>query len=300
MNNKISLEALEILDAIARKGSFAAAAESLFRVPSAITYNVRKLEEDLGITLFNRSGHRATLTEAGEELLEEGRHLLQAAQELEARVKQVATGVETELTIAFSDALPIDPLFNLINEFYALGFGTRIKVLQEVYGGTWDALVSGRAEISIGIAGDVNTSGGFSIKPMGILPFVFAIAPSHPLAQLERSLQNQDIIQYRSVSAADSSRNLAPRTSGILTGQDVLTVANMNSKLKAQALGLGIGYLPKHLADEQVQLGNLVIKEVIEPKPEVLMYYAWRSQNKRMGKAKQWFIKALEKTIFIQ
>ena len=299
MNNKISLEALEILDAIARKGSFASAAESLFRVPSAITYNVRKLEEDLGVTLFNRSGHRATLTEAGEELLQEGRHLLQAAQELEARVKRVATGVETELSIALSDALPIEPLFSLIDEFYTLGFGTRIKVLQEVYGGTWDALVSGRAEISIGIPGDAPTAGGFSVKPMGILPFVFAVAPSHPLATINRALENQDIIQYRSVSAANSSRNLPPRTSGILTGQDILTVANMHSKVKAQINGLGVGYLPKYLADEQVALGKLVIKEVAESKPEVLMYYAWRSQNKTMGKAKQWFIKHLEKTAFI-
>jgi DNA-binding transcriptional LysR family regulator len=116
---------------------------------------------------------------------------------------------------------------------------------------------------------------------------------------LDRPLLNQDIIQYRSVSAADSSRNLPPRTSGILTGQDVLTVANMNVKAKAQTLGLGIGYLPKHLADEQVALGNLVIKEVAEPKPDVLMYYAWRSQNKAMGKAKQWFVKHIEKADFI-
>lgn len=73
----------------------------------------------------------------------------------------------------------------------------------------------------------------------------------------------------------------------------------MNVKAKAQTLGLGIGYLPKHLADEQVALGNLVIKEVAEPKPDVLMYYAWRSQNKAMGKAKQWFVKHIEKADFI-
>ena len=65
MSIKLSLESLEVLDAIARKGSFAAAAESLFRVPSALTYTVRRLEEDLGVSLFNRSGHRAELTEAG-------------------------------------------------------------------------------------------------------------------------------------------------------------------------------------------------------------------------------------------
>ncbi|MFM8390992.1 MAG: LysR family transcriptional regulator, partial [Methylophilaceae bacterium] len=52
----ISLDALQVIDTIARKGSFAAAANALFRVPSAITYNVRKLEEDLGVKIFERKG----------------------------------------------------------------------------------------------------------------------------------------------------------------------------------------------------------------------------------------------------
>ena len=73
---RISLEAIETLDAIDRGGSFAAAAEELFRVPSAITYTVQKLEQDLGVAIFDRSGHRAELTEAGKELLREGRQLL--------------------------------------------------------------------------------------------------------------------------------------------------------------------------------------------------------------------------------
>jgi len=61
---KLSLDALLVLDAIARKGSFAAAAEELHRVPSAITYTVQKLEQDLDVQLFDRSGHRARLTRA--------------------------------------------------------------------------------------------------------------------------------------------------------------------------------------------------------------------------------------------
>ena len=134
---------------------------------------------------------------------------------------------------------------------------------------------------------------------MGIMPFVFAVAPHHPLAILPEPLENQDIIQYRSISAADSSRNLPPRTSGILTGQDVLTVANMASKVIAQANGLGVGFIPQHLADEQVVLKKLVIKKVAEPKPDTMMYMAWRSQEKTMGKAQQWLVKRLEKTAFI-
>lgn len=299
MGVKLSLEALEVLDAIARKGSFAAAAESLFRVPSAITYTVRKLEEDLGVTLFNRSGHRAELTSAGAELFNEGRNLLNAANELEQRVKRVANGVETELTIAVSDILDMRAIYPVLEKFYAQNFGTRLKLLREVYGGGWDALLSGRADISLGAPGDAPSGSGYIARPIGTIQFHYAVAPQHPLARLPDPLQNQDIIRYRAVSAADSSRNLAPRTSGILSGQDVLTVPDMSTKLQAQIAGLGAGYLPKRLAEQYAAEGSLVIKQVAEPKPEVTSFLAWRTNG---GKAQQWLIRefqqlALEKLL---
>jgi hypothetical protein len=75
----LTLEALTILDAIERKGSFARAAEELARAPSSLTYAVQQMEADLDVLLFDRSGHRARFTPAGRVLLEEGRSLLAAA-----------------------------------------------------------------------------------------------------------------------------------------------------------------------------------------------------------------------------
>ena len=79
---RLSLDALVTLDAIARKGSIAATAEELHKVPSAVTYVVQKLEQDLGLLIFDRSGHRAKLTHEGTELVREGRHLLRAASDI--------------------------------------------------------------------------------------------------------------------------------------------------------------------------------------------------------------------------
>ena len=90
---KLSLEAIEIVDAIARHGSFAAAASHLNKVPSTISYAVGKLEEQLGMLLFERNGPRVSLTAAGEEMLKEGRWLLGAASDLESRMRQIATGL---------------------------------------------------------------------------------------------------------------------------------------------------------------------------------------------------------------
>jgi len=292
MNIKLSIEALEVLDAIDRKGSFAAAAESLFRVPSAITYTIRQLEEDLGVVLFDRSGHRAKLTDAGAELLREGRFLLRAADELQARVKRVASGIETDISIAVTDLFRVEALYPSLEKFYAQGFGTRIKVIEEVFGGAWDALTTGRADIAIGAPDDGPSGGGYSTSLIGPLEFCFAVAKHHPLASLQEPLSNQQIMQYRAVSAADSSRNLPPRTSGILSGQDVLTLMNMHSKLLAQIYGLGVGYLPKSLAEKYAARGDLVIKKVAESKSSGNFHLAWHTSN---GKALTWLIKELSK-----
>lgn len=295
MSLKLSIEALEVIDAIARKGSFAAAAESLFRVPSALTYTIKKLEEDLDVQLFDRTGHRANLTEAGVELLKEGRHLLEAAQSLECRIKRVATGVETDIGIAVSDLFNLNIVLKILEEFYQQGFGTRVKITREVFGGSWDALLSGRADISIGAPGEAPSSGEFSTKVLGYVEFVFAVAAQHPLAQLPDPLSNEDIIQYRSIAAADSSRNLPPRTSGILSGQDVLTVPDIQTKFDAQILGLGVGYLPKKLAEQYASEGKLIIKQVAEPKTLAPTFLAWRNIRKNtMGKSQQWLLKRFE------
>jgi DNA-binding transcriptional LysR family regulator len=289
---KLTLDALQVLDAIARRGSFAAAAAELHRVPSALTYSVQKLEQDLDVLLFDRRGHRALLTEAGTELLEEGRQLLRAAGELECRVKRVATGWETELRIAVDTIIATTRLFPLIKAFYAEQSGTRIRISHEVLAGTWDALVSNRADLALGVSGETPAGGGYTSKLMGWRDFVYAVAPGHPLAGAPEPLSSEQILAHRAVAVSDSSRSLAVRSVGLLTGQDVLTVPDMASKVAAQIAGLGCGYLPAGIAVPLAKQKKLVIKEVEGMKPSGNLYYAWRNDDR--GKALRWFTARLE------
>ena len=288
---RLSLDALLALDAIERKGSFAAAAAELHRVPSALTYTVQKLEEDLDVLLFDRRGHRAKLTAAGRELLAEGRHLLRAAGELEAHVKRVATGWEAELAIAYDSVVPRDALLGLAREFHTQECGTRLRFGAEVMAGCWDALVSGRADMVIGAPGEGPAGGGYTTRALGEVEWVFAVAPDHPLARLPEPLRAADILGHRAVSVADSSRNLPPRTTGLLSGQTTLTVHDLDSKLRAQHMGLGVGNLPRHLAEREAAAGRLVIKCTEEPKVTAQLFLAWRTTHK--GKALAWFVKRL-------
>ncbi len=212
MHTAITIDALKVLDAIDRKGSFAGAASELFRVPSAISYTVQKLEEDLSVSVFDRTGHKAVLTPAGRYLLEEGRSLLEAAENLAHSTRQVAQGWETRLRIGFNSLLPAQCLFPAIDAFYQLGVPVDVQVVEEVFAGAWDALQSRRVDMVIGADQLSKPAGSFTTKPLGEIPFVFAVAANHPLAQAEEPpLTESDIAPpFPAAVAADTSRALPP------------------------------------------------------------------------------------------
>lgn len=112
MSNKspITIEVLETLDAIDRRGSYAKAAEELNKATSAISYIVQKLEEQLDIALFQRQGRRSVLTPAGQLVLEEGRKILNASVKLANAAKEIATGWEPQIRIAV-DSMQSYPAF---------------------------------------------------------------------------------------------------------------------------------------------------------------------------------------------
>ena len=110
---------LGFFSVLASAGSLSAAARELGKVPSALTYNVRQLEDALDVLLFDRSLRQAQLTAAGEELLREGRRLLQEMEAVTNRVKRVACGWETTLSISVEDALSTAVVFDLAEDFYA-------------------------------------------------------------------------------------------------------------------------------------------------------------------------------------
>lgn len=288
---RLTLDALAVLDAIDRRGSFAAAAEELHRVPSAVTYTLQKLEQDLDVALFDRSGHRAKLTPAGEKLLRDGRHLLQTAGQLESAVRRVANGWESELKIAVGDLIPLERVYPLCTDFYREDCGTALRLGTELLSGTWDALMSGRADLVIGATGEGPTGGGYTSRRLGSMEFVFVVAPDHPLAAEPEPLREQDIQRHRAVAAADSSRTLPPLTSSILSGQDVLTVPTMRAKCAAHRHGLGVGYVPRHLVAEDLAQGRLIAKHTENPAPMPVLQLAWRNQD--IGKALGWFLERL-------
>ncbi|MBK8765745.1 MAG: LysR family transcriptional regulator [Burkholderiaceae bacterium] len=292
----LSLDALAVLDTIARRGSFAAAAAELGKVPSALTYTVRRLEDELDVLIFDRRGKRAHLTAAGEELLEQGRLLMRAADDLVCRVKELASGWEVELRIALDGVVAFERMRPLLEDFYRLNAPTRLRFSYEVLDGGWDALLSGRADLAIGVSSETPAaafaSGLYTVRPLGDVRFVYCVAPHHPLAALPEPLEPEVLVHHRAIAVANSARHLPLRSAVLVSGQATLTVATLEQKVAMQVAGLGAGYLPEAFARPHLASGRLVERQTTRRSEAEVVQYAWRRAAR--GKAQAWWLSRLE------
>lgn len=288
-------DALAMLQAVAAAGSFAAAARQLGVVPSAVTYRVRQIEDALDVLLFDRSSRQARLTDAGSELLREGDRLLHEVDAIANRVRRVATGWESQLTLAVDSVVSSSTVMELAQAFFDVAPSTRLRLRDETLSGTLEALLLGQADLALGVVLEPGNSIGIQSRLLGELPFVYVVAPHHPLAAVPEPLADELLQQHRAVAVADSVQRGGGLTLGLLAGQDVLTVPTMKAKLDAQLRGLGGGFVPEPMARPFVESGRLVVKQVRRAGRVARMAYAWRDGGGAgPGRALQWWLQQLE------
>ena len=288
-------DTIELIEAVHRKGSMAAAARELGVVPSALTYRIRQVEDALDVLLFDRSSRQAKLTEAGKELLREGTRLLVELDAMANRVKRVATGWEPQLTLAVDSVISRTTVMELCEAFFALEPPTRLRIREEALSGTLEALTSGQADLAIGVALDPALNKSVQSKPLGSLHFIYAVAPHHPLADAPEPVTDAMLMPHRAVAVADSVQRGRGVTVGLLGGQDIFTVPGMQEKLDAQLRGLGGGFLPEYLARPHISAGRLVQKRMERAVRQIPMSYAWRrTGDGREGRALNWWLRQLD------
>ncbi|EKO3605144.1 LysR family transcriptional regulator [Vibrio metschnikovii] len=290
MQSPITLEALHILDAIDRRGSFAAAANELNRAPSSLSYQIQKLEQDLDMMIFDRSGHKASFTDAGRLILERGRTILSAAEKLVNDATLLANGWELDITLAFDGIIPVANFFPLVD---ALGnvSKTRIRLQEEILAGSWESLATGRADLLICPKID-SLPQEVKSERLGSMSLIWVAASDHYVHRRRGEFDEQARQKYRVIAIADTAREQPAMSINILEKQPRLTVSNFNAKCQALVEGLGIGTLPIQIAQPLIVSGQLQkISGSMDKHIDIVM--AWRRNT--TGEAKSWCIQYLKK-----
>lgn len=257
---RFTLDQLLVLDAIAATGSFAAAARTLHRVPSAVSYSVQSLESSLGLEIFDRSGHRAILTAAGRSLLEEARDLMKRAHHLDALATSLGAGWEPELQVVVDGVVDFAPFLSVLKEFVERGIPTQLRVDVEYQDGVIERFEQDQAALMVALG--LEDGGRLKGVPLPAVEMVLVAAPSHPLAARSQ-LSHDDLRGYLDLVVRDSSTTYArtPRRSFLGT-QHVVRLSDFHSKRAALKSGVGFGWLPVHLASEPLSSGELVLLDL--------------------------------------
>lgn len=287
----ITAQALNVVVATARHGSFAAAAEELHKVPTALSYTVHKLEHTLGVRLFERDGKHLRLTEAGRYFIKKGELILAELEDLHHATQQISAGVETRLSLSLNNIISLTPIYTLLRESERLFPQTEIHLSIDVHDGVWDALLDKRADIAIGAPNQSIQNAHICCEEMGTVNWIFAISPSHPLAAVTHPLKANELRRYPAVCIHDTSIRLQPKIAWQLRGQKALVAPDYYSKIAMHVAGLGIGFLPSHICRSYLDDGDLVERRVDESKQPTPLFLAWRDDPVRP--CFDWWLKKL-------
>jgi DNA-binding transcriptional LysR family regulator len=249
---KISIDQWSALVSVVESGSYSKAGEHLHKSQSTLTYAIQKLEELLGVKVFEIRGRKAVLTPTGEVLYRRGKTLVEEAARLEHAAGELAKGWEPEIRLAVEIVFPTWLLVPCLGELAKERPETHIELYETVLGGTEEALVSRSVDFAIcssvpqGFVGDV-------LMPVRA---VCVAAPSHPLHALGRPLTLEDLRRHRHLVIRDSGAQRV-RESGWLNEQR-WTVSHKATSIHAVVHGHGYAWFPEEWIVDELQRGALV------------------------------------------
>lgn len=278
--NQIDAEALHTFVTVAQLHSFSAAAELLHKTTSAISYRIKALEDSLGTALFQRTTRSVTLTPSGEVLLERASQIFEWLQTLPEELQQVRDGIEPHFTLVVNNLLynadaVASLLAHLVGRFPHAAFEIRCSV----YMGVWDEMIHNGGQMALGVPGFHTINDDFVTEALGIINWVFVVAPEHPLASAEGPLANDLLRRFPAVNVRDTSHRLAKRTAWKLPGQQELLVPDLEAKVACHRRGLAVGFLPAPVARELMRTDQLVERQVVVGRSPSPLALAWRRKG---------------------
>ncbi|WP_313621925.1 LysR family transcriptional regulator [Achromobacter sp.] len=259
MIDALTLDQLRVFAAVADTGSFRAAARRLSRVQSAVSHAIANMEAQLGVPLFDRSGHRPVMTPQGQALLSNARDILLRVDALRARAQGLGEGVELELSLAVDTLFPIAHAGAALKRMRAAYPSVAIRVSTLPLGGPVQALLAGTHTLGI-LAGEHFRHPRIAVEALGAVQMVAVVGAGHPLADAARTsgaLAEPDLADHLQIVQSDPSPLSEGRDFAVLSPQ-TCRVSGQDTKHALILAGLGWGRLPLWQVERDLAEGRLL------------------------------------------
>lgn len=254
---EITLEQAKVFDAVARAKTVQKAALELHRGHSAVLYSLKTLEDQVGFSLFDRSGYRNRLTLNGEKVLQHCRKLLEARRELVDACLQLKTGWEPSLKVVYDEVIDFNIIGDALMGLNELKPPTEVKVLSAHLREVESLFVAEHADLMVTVSPIMD----HKIPTARMRPiYMKLVAQSgHRLNQVRRGkLKLEDLNRHTHVTikAPDSALGLSTES---FRFDSYLFVGDFTTKWSAIRKGIGFGWLPDYLIANDLEKGVLKV-----------------------------------------
>jgi DNA-binding transcriptional LysR family regulator len=295
--DSLTLDQIQLFLTVVDEGSFTKAAKKLNRAQSAVTYGIQKLEDQVGLPLFDRATYRPSLTEAGATLLSRARRVAEEANGFRESARSLASGLEAELSIVLDAMFPMPPIAAALRAFSERFPTVPPRIYVQSLGASPQLVLNGTCAIGLMplLFSDMAAFRRFPLMTIDLIPVV---APDHPLAAADEPIENEILNRHAQLVLTDRSDLTAGRDFGVLSGR-TWRLADLSAKHAMLLAGLGWGKMPAHLVEEDIKCGRL---KVIQPagydarSSKVVMSGAYLASH-QLGPAGQWMIRHLSDSL---
>ena len=256
MFDGVTLHQLLCFEAVVREGSFQAAADALRRSQPSVSSSVKNLENQLQLSLLDRSGYRVTLTEAGRSFYERTRGFLQEAKRLRDHAAQLSMGEESELRVVVGDLSPLPETLSLLRSFFDRSPTTRLHLHFEAISGPWERLFENEADL---IFHHIDKSDArLEFIELLLVELVPVVAPNFLRMPLSENITPEQMRDYAQCVIRDTARHSPPADYFLIEGARSWTVSDQLMKKELILQGMGWGHLPRYLIEQELRDGRLL------------------------------------------
>jgi DNA-binding transcriptional LysR family regulator len=248
---ELTVHQLQCFDAVVSEGSFQAAAEKMRRAQPSVSLAVKNLEAQLGLRLFDRSGYRVSLTDAGRSFHERTRVFLSELAALKTHATQLAIGEESELHVVIGDLCPLPENLALLRRFFDGCPNTRLHLHFEALSGPWERLLDGEADL---ILHHIDKSDPrFEYMDLFRVRIVPVVAPGFLRFPVSRAITQEQMRDYVQCVIRDTAQRSPPRDYFLIEGARSWTVSDQLMKKELIMQGMGWGHLPRYLIAQELR-----------------------------------------------
>ena len=284
----ITLRQFQVFEAAARLGGYTRAAETLHLSQPAVSMQIRQLEAQAGMPLFDQIGKKIHLTDAGRALYQHAQNILAQVQEVQLELEEMR-GVrrgQLNITVASTANYFVPQLLATFCQRYP-----EVKVSLDVSNREHILALLNEADKDLAIMGRPPEASDLVAHPFMENPLVVIAAPSHPLARA-RNIPLARLAQESFISReVGSGTRIAAERFFDGAGTQLSTAMEMSSNeaiKQAVQAGLGLGIVSVHTLDMEFKLGRLTVLNV-EGFPILKEWYIVHREGKRFSAAAQAF-----------